>query len=85
MRAIRTIHSAFRAIDLFPASQFLRYKGEPEYKTATGGFCSLVIIIIFIVLFINTGLAVLSKATVTVSVDSQHQADPALTTLTVGP
>ena len=85
MKVIKTIHSTLTKIDLFPAQQFLRYKGESEYKTATGGFCSLLVIAIFFALFINSGLDVLNKANVTSSFDIQHQADPASTTLTASP
>jgi hypothetical protein len=85
MKAIRGIHSGLASVDLFSAQQFLRYKGDADYKTATGGFCSLLVIIIFIILFINSGLNVINKTNVIVSSDIQHQIDPSLTTVTVGP
>lgn len=85
MKAVKVVHSTLSAFDLFPAQQFLRYKGDPEYKTATGGFCSLVIVAIFVAVFINSGLNVLNKATVIVSSDVQHQTDPAATTLIASP
>ena len=76
---------ALRQIDFFPAQQFLRYRGEPEYKTATGGFCSIVIIVIFFILFVNTGLNVINKTTVAVSSDLQHQADPSTSSIVTSP
>jgi hypothetical protein len=85
MKAVRRVHSVLSSFDLFPAQQFLRYKGESEYTTATGGFCSLLIIAIFVVLFINTGLNVLNKTSVIVSSDVQHQADPVLTSIVTSP
>jgi hypothetical protein len=85
MKAIKILHSTLTKIDLFPAQQFLRYKGEAEYKTATGGFCSILVIAIFFALFINSGLDVINKVNVTTSFDIQHQADPAATTLTANP
>lgn len=69
---MRILIKALKKLDFFPAQQFLRFQGEPDYTTATGGFCSVVIIVIFFILFINTGLNVINKINVTVSSDLQH-------------
>ncbi len=45
-----------RSVDLFPTSNFVRYSGDSEYTTSTGGLTSVVVIIIFIILFANMGL-----------------------------
>jgi hypothetical protein len=85
MKVIKKIHPALTSFDLFPTKPFLRYKGEAEYKTATGGFCSLLVIAIFFVLFIKSGLNVINKAVVTTSFDIQHQIEPVSTTLKASP
>lgn len=85
MKVVNKLQSGLKSLDFFPTQQFLRYKGEPEYKTATGGFCSILVIIIFIILFINTGINVLNKKNVSVAYDIQNQADPQSTTLTASP
>lgn len=56
MKIVPKVQSLLRTFDLFSTSQFLRYQEEGEYKTASGGICSLAIIIIFGVLFLNTAI-----------------------------
>lgn len=51
----------FRSVDLFPNSKLLRYKGESEYTTVTGGIISSMVIIMFIVLFASMGLKTLNR------------------------
>lgn len=54
------LHSRFRELfqkfDLFSTSQFLRYQSDGDYKTASGGICSLIVLLIFVVLFMNTAI-----------------------------
>lgn len=56
MKTVRCFSSLLRNFDFFPANQLFRYKGEDAYTTATGGVCSIIIIIIFIILFISAGI-----------------------------
>ena len=51
----------FKSLDLFPTSTFLRYKGDSDYTTATGGFISIAVITIFVVLFFSMGLKTARK------------------------
>lgn len=53
-----------RNIDLFASSQLLRFKTETDYSTLTGGFLSLLIIIIFGALLIQNSISVFSKNSV---------------------
>jgi hypothetical protein len=71
-KIIKCLRAFLQSLDFFPATQFLRYKGETEYKTATGGFVSFVIIIIFIILFTSTGLDMINKTTVTATSNFQN-------------
>ena len=59
-RMMGIIRTALKQIDLFPTNSFIRYNGESEYTTSTGGFMSLIVIIIFIVLFARMGLLTLN-------------------------
>jgi hypothetical protein len=51
--------------DLFAASQFIKYKGESDFKTATGGFCSVVILTIFAVLFTSMAIKTVNRQIIT--------------------
>lgn len=53
-----------RNIDLFASSQLLRFNTETDYGTLTGGFLSLLIIIIFSALLIQNSISVFSKSSV---------------------
>ena len=50
-----------RFFGLFPNSTFLRYNGEPEYTTITGGVLSILILAVFIILFANMGVRTANK------------------------
>ena len=51
----------FEFFDLFSYSTFLRYRGDAEYTTATGGILSLGVIAISAVLFASMGLKTVNK------------------------
>ena len=53
--------SLLRMCDLFAVSQFVKYKGESDYKTATGGFCSVAILTIFAVLFTSLAIRTVNR------------------------
>ncbi len=57
-----------RKFDLFPTTQFLRYKSEAEYKTATGGFVSMAVIVIFVILFYSLGTQTVNRQIINGSV-----------------
>ena len=60
-KIIKFVKKFFTKFDLFPATQYLRYKEEAEFKTATGGLVSIVIIIIFIIVFQSLAMQTLNK------------------------
>ena len=72
----RRLHKFLRTFDLFSASQFLRYRGESEYSTATGGCTSLVVIGLFIGLFAAMGLETAKKDIINSSVSVSYELDP---------
>ena len=79
------IKSALKKCDLFSQSNFLRLNGDSEYSTATGGFISLSIIILFIVLFFNMGLKTFKKQVIYSEKYTEFQIDPRSYTIKLGP
>jgi hypothetical protein len=55
------ISRLIRQFDLFSTVQYIRYKGEPRFKTATGGCASLAIIIILIAVSSGEAYRTLNK------------------------
>ena len=76
--------NALQKVGLFPHNHFLRYNGEAEYQTATGGLFSITTILVCIVLFFNMGLKTLKKELITYSSETVLEADPAPTILHMG-
>ena len=85
MKFLKAVRNFLRKFDSFPATQFLRYNGESEYATATGGILSLIIIVIFIILFTSTGLDIVNRVTVTATSNFQNEIDPSAANITAGP
>lgn len=73
---ISFLQSVFRKFDLFPATQFLRYKEEGDYKTATGGFVSIAIMIIFVILFYNLGTQTINREIINGSISYNIEVEP---------
>jgi hypothetical protein len=72
----RVLIKLLKKIDLFPTDQFVRYNSESEYTTATGGFVSLGLITIILLLFSNKGIQTLDRTTITSSVSTQIETEP---------
>lgn len=75
----------FRYVDLFPTSSFLRYSGDSEYTTSTGGFTSLVVITIFIILFANMGLKTVKMEIIDSSFYTVNDVEPNELKVTTSP
>ena len=71
-----TISRGLRFLDLFPSSKLVRYNGETEYTSTTGGLVSAVVITIFIVLFASMGLKTVKKEIIQSSVATTNQVIP---------
>jgi hypothetical protein len=67
MGILRCLARSLRAIDLFPTSTFLRYKGETDYTTATGGCLSITVIIVFVILFASMGIKTVKRQIINTS------------------
>ena len=79
------VHAAFRSVDLFPSSKLVRYNGETEYTSTTGGIISMAVIAIFIVLFASMGLKTVRKELITAEFDKQNEINPSELTFTASP
>ena len=78
------LHSLFQALDLFASSKFVRYKGESEFRTATGGAVSVSIIVIFGLLFSTMGLRTVRKEIITSVTESNFEPVPSNYSFRVG-
>ena len=56
-----SISKALRYVDLFPSSAFLRYNGDSEYTTTTGGITSVLTIAVLLALFASMGIKTLKR------------------------
>ena len=65
MTLLHSTRKFFKFFDLFSNSQFLRFQEEGEYKTASGGICSLIVIVIFMTLFMSTAIQTLNMEIIT--------------------
>lgn len=72
----KTMQKILRVFDLFPTQQYLRYREEPDYKTATGGAVSIAILVIFIILFYNLGMQTVNQQIINGSVNYKIDTEP---------
>lgn len=67
---------AVKMFDLFSFEKFIRFRKEDEFKTATGGVCSIVLIVLFGVLFSSTALATFQKEEVSHQILETREGTP---------
>lgn len=83
MKMFNLIKSFAKNCDLFSTSQFLRYREDEDYKTASGGICSLIVIAVFMVLFMNTAIQTIDMNNITWTSTSEYSFDPSETNVTI--
>ena len=66
------ISNLLKKPDLFCQTVFVRYNGEADYSTATGGFVSLAIIVIFVTLFFSMGLKTVKREIIKSTIETQN-------------
>lgn len=81
----RCISKVLKSIDLFPTSNLIRYNGECEYTTATGGCLSITVIVICLILFASMGVKTLGRKIISASSTTIHEIDPQLLEVTASP
>ena len=74
-----------RMFDFFQSSKLLRYNGDAEYKSTSGGIVSMTVVIIFIILFSSMGMKTLRKEIITASSNTENEIDPSDMNMTMGP
>ena len=60
----------FRMFDFFQSSKFLRYNGEGEYKSTSGGIVTILVIGVLIALFFSMGLRTIRKEIISSSIET---------------
>ena len=85
MKLLQRVQSLLKKVDLFSTSQFLRYQEEGDYKTASGGICSLLIVIVFGVLFMGTAIDTINMDIINWTSSQEFLIDPVATELTIDP
>lgn len=75
-KAISCLSKLLKSLDLFPTSNLIRYKDSSDYTTATGGFVSIIVIIVFIVLFASQGIKTVDRQIIQSSVTTEFEAQP---------
>lgn len=63
-KSLKRVKSAVTACDLFSTTELLRYKENPEFKSANGGLCSIAVIIGFTIIFTQTILTTFQKSSI---------------------
>lgn len=79
------IRSLLKSGDLFTTSQLLRYRKESDYGTATGGFISIAVFIVFAALFWNLGIQTANMELINSSVSIVSESDPSFVEIVAGP
>jgi hypothetical protein len=82
---IKKVAALLRWGDMFSTSQFLRYRGDSDYGTVTGGFVSVAVIIVFAILFANLGIQTANRQLINSSVSQESETDPSPLKVVVGP
>lgn len=84
MRIRSCISNLLKKFDLFAISQFLRYQDDNDFKTASGGIFSILIITVFLVLFMNTAIETINKQIINWTATTSNYLEPTHTNITFG-
>jgi hypothetical protein len=61
---------------MFSNTELLRYRENPEYKSANGGICSLAVILAFVIIFTQTILSTFDKTVITSQTTLFEEVEP---------
>ena len=75
-KILRCLSNLLKKMDLFPADQFIRFRGESEYTTATGGFFSFLLIGTILAAFLSKGFQTVNRENITSSYTTNIESDP---------
>ena len=77
VQIFKVIRRLVKKLDLFSSIQLLRFKGDAETKTLTGGLISFVIFILMSVTFTSMIIETFHKVVITAISDTTHADEPA--------
>lgn len=83
-KILAKIKGLLKSGDLFTTSQLLRYRKESDYGTATGGFVSVAVFIVFAALFWNLGIQTANMELINSSMSIISESDPSPVEITAG-
>lgn len=83
-KILAKIKGLLKSGDLFTTSQLLRYRKETDYGTATGGFVSIAVFIVFAALFWNLGIQTANMELINSSMSIISESDPSPVKITAG-
>ena len=75
-KILRCLSNLLKKMDLFPADQFIRFRGESEYTTATGGFFSFLLLGTILAAFLSKGFQTVNRENITSSSTTNIEYDP---------
>jgi hypothetical protein len=75
-KCVSVVRAILKIFDLFPTSQFLRYKQDADYKTATGGLVSIALIVICIIMFYSLGMQTANRQIINGSTSYEIDVEP---------
>jgi hypothetical protein len=67
-KTFKRVKSAVTACDLFSTTELLRYKENPEFKSANGGLCSIAVMIGFAIIFTQTIVNTFAKSSISAQI-----------------
>lgn len=84
-KIVTKIKELLKSGDLFTTSQLLRYRKETDYGTATGGFISIAVFIVFAALFWSLAIQTANMELINSSMSIISEPDPSFAEITAGP
>ena len=85
MPFLKKLKGFLSTFDFFADQKLLTYHDESEYKTATGGFVTLSIFTVIIILVTTEALLLVQRQNVTGKVHYERMADPSYSQVTLNP
>lgn len=70
------IKDFLKGCDLFSQPVVLRFAESSSYETATGGFCSLILLAVFVAIFMGTAVSTLNKEYISSTTEIFEENDP---------
>lgn len=81
MGILRKLESLVKKIDFFYSTEMLRYDQDEDYKTLTGGFFSIGIVVAIVIGFANMIVSTLNQTTINTSTQVIRNPIPTNSTL----